>query len=611
MEKLMLVNVVDVGEMRIAILEDGVLEELYLERASREQMVGNIYKAKVVNVEPSIQAAFLDLGTARNAFLHVSDVMPSYYTARPDGSRPQPRGGHDYPPIHAVLRRGQELVVQVTKDPIGSKGPTVTTYISLAGRFLVMMPHVRHHGISRKIADEEERQRLKQLLNEMSLPQDMGFIVRTAGAGRNKMELLKDLQHLQNLWKVIAARIDEAKIGDLIYRESDLVIRTIRDLFTMDTQKVIIDSQPEYERAQDFIKTFMPRNQRLLELYTDPEPLFHRYKIEEEIEKIHRRKVSLPMGGSIVVDQTEALVAIDVNSGKIKHESDPEEAAFRTNMAAATEITRQLRLRDLGGVIINDFIDMRSPKHIRAVEKALSDALKRDRARTKVLKMSQFGIIEMTRQRVRSSLMQALYEHCPFCAGSGEVKSPETMAFDVLREIRARLANPQAKGIEVLVNSRVANYLQNERRRELIRIEDASQKRIVVVGLDDYSQDKVEVKVIKEEALPPAAPPSRELFIPPEVKAAGAQEGGAGPTQRPGPPQEQRSHRRRGRRGGRRHRPHPPQPQAQQSPPRQEEIPVLELAPDEAAPEKPGEPEREKPPPAEEKKGPQTPSDRE
>jgi ribonuclease E len=477
--------------------------------------------------------------------------MPSCYAVRDDGSRAVARGGHDYPPIHAALRRGQELVVQVTKESIGSKGPSVTTYVSLAGRFLVMMPDVKHHGISRKITDEEERQRLKQVLGEMGLSPDFGLIVRTAGTGRTKADLAKDLTHLQNLWKAISERIKDSRPGDLIYRESDLVIRTIRDLLTTDTNKILIDSKPEYERAQEFLGTFMPRQTRIIELYSDPEPMFHRYKIEDEIEKIHRRKVSLPMGGSIVIDQTEALVAIDVNSGKIKHETDPEETAFRTNMAAAPEIARQLRLRDLGGVIINDFIDMRSQKRCRAVEKALSDALKRDRARTKVLRMSQFGVIEMTRQRVRSSLMQAFYERCPHCAGEGEVKSPETLSLEIMREIRARLNEPSARGVELVVNPRVAHYLHNERRRELVRLEDATQKRILITGREDFSPEKVEVKIVREEMPAPAAPPSRELVIPPEVKAA-----------RPQPPEGQPRSRRRPRRRGRGRRPYAPGPQA-------------------------------------------------
>jgi len=550
MEKEMLVNVVDVGEMRIAILEDGVLEELYIERASREQMVGNIYKAKVVNVEPSIQAAFVEFGAERNGFLHVSDVMPSAYAQRPDGSRPQAHGGREYPPIHAILRRGQEIVVQVTKDAIGSKGPSVTTYLSLAGRFLVMMPDVKHHGISRKIMDEDERLRLKQTLTEMNLPTDMGIIIRTAGEGRNKTDLAKDVDHLQNLWKAISERIKGAKVGECIYQESDLVIRTIRDLLAADTKKILIDSQPEYERAQEFLKTFIPRQERILQLYTDPEPLFHHYRIEEEIEKISRRKVSLPMGGSIVFDQTEALVAIDVNSGKIKHESDPEETAFRTNMAAAPEIARQLRLRDMGGVIIMDYIDMRSMKHQRGVEKALTDAMKRDRARTKVLRMSKFGIIEMTRQRVRSSLKQALYQKCPYCAGAGELKSAETVSLDIMRQIRLQLNNPSARAIEIAVNPRVADYLQNQRRRELVRMEDSTQKRILITAREDLVPDKVEVKIIREEVPSPTAPPSKELVIPPEVKAGAVQEGGA-----PQPPQQQPRRRRGRRRGGRRHRP--------------------------------------------------------
>ena len=325
------------------------------------------------------------------------------------------------------------MLVQVIKESIGTKGPTLSTYISIPGRYLVLMPGLNRVGVSRKIVDEGQRRKLREIMNELNPPKGLGFIVRTAGLERTKRELARDLAYLLRLWKVILRRIKKAKAPTPIYQESDMIIRTIRDIFTSEIDTIWIDEPAAFERAQDFLRVVMPRFVNRLKLYDEKVPLFHKYGIEDEIAKIQRRHVPLPEGGSIVIDQTEALVAIDVNSGNFRVEDDAERTAYEMNLRAAKEIARQLRLRDLGGVIVNDFIDMREERHRRGVERALREAIKRDRARTKVLRMSAFGLIEMTRQRIRPSLKRSVYEDCPQCTGAGVVKTAESMAIDVMR----------------------------------------------------------------------------------------------------------------------------------------------------------------------------------
>ncbi len=473
MKQEMLINVAQPEECRIAIVEDGVLEELYIERTSQDNYVGNIYKGKVVNIEPSIQAAFVDFGVGRNGFLHISDIEPQYYRQGGfDPSRPIDFGGRSYrndvdlgdvddqaddapeaatktrgrtrtarpgarprikPPIQDILRRGDELLVQVIKEGIGTKGPTLSTYISIPGRYLVLMPALGRVGVSRKIEDDEARRKLRDYMLELNPPKGLGFIVRTAGVDRTKRELSRDLAYLLRLWKVIVRRIRKCPSPVDIYQESDMIIRTIRDIFTADVDAIYIDEVSAYERAKEFLQIVMPRYASRLQLYSGREPLFHKYRLDEEIARIHQRKVPLRQGGSIVIDQTEALVAIDVNSGNFRADDSAEETAYQMNLLAAREIARQLRLRDLGGVVVNDFIDMRKERHRRNVERALRDAVKRDRARTKILRTSPFGLIEMTRQRIRPSLKRSVYRDCPGCIGTGVVKTAESMALEVMR----------------------------------------------------------------------------------------------------------------------------------------------------------------------------------
>jgi ribonuclease E len=776
MKKEMLINVMQPEECRIAIVEDGVLEELYVERTSHESYVGNIYKGRIVNIEPSIQAAFVDFGVGRNGFLHVSDVEPAYYrhleSRRPDegrrggGGRDRDRGGRDrgfdrdrgrggdrdrgrsgdrdrgrgsrrppnrdefdtaraldedfppeaptpqaeaapldvgpaFPPtqppavddfvreerpfhgsdrevpsetaddeaprrsdpdpdsdrprymdsaerrtekesysgrdsslegggepfgrsipeepiphrgqpddaefgrdenlptqaekfvaefedepdteadaaedqaddallddldemdevdeerlppfdedgeesaprrgrgpggpgrgdrrgggnrrgpagrpgfgrpkplIQDIFKRGQEVLVQVIKEGIGTKGPTLSTYISIAGRYLVLMPGLNRVGVSRKIADDDARRRLREIFHELQPPKGLGFIIRTAGMDRTKKELQRDLAYLARLWQVVARRIRKIKAPAEIYRESDMITRTIRDTFASDIDTIYVDEPSAFEQAQEFMQVVMPRYANRIKHFAESEPLFHKYGIENEISRIQMRHVPLPSGGSIVIDQTEALVAIDVNSGNFRADNNAEETAYQMNLQAAKEIARQLRLRDLGGVIVNDFIDMREEKHRRGVERAMREAVRRDRARTKILKISQFGIIEMTRQRIRPSLKRSIYQDCPHCRSTGHVKTTESMSIDVMRMIQLAAHRPTVARVEVKVAEEVAHYLLNKKRRELARLEEAGEIQVGVTGklgaapealeFTCYDNNNNEVKVIQQE----------------------------------------------------------------------------------------------------------------
>ncbi len=475
MPKRMLVNFSDPDECRVAVMQDRELEELFIERTSTEHYVGNIYKGRVENVEPSIQAAFVELGLERNGFLHVSDVNTDYVKQAKVKKAP-----HQFPRLQQVLRRGQEVVVQVTKSGIGTKGPALTTYLSLPGRFLVLMPNIKRHGVSRKIEDDEQRQELKDILHALNAPEDMGVIVRTAGRGRGKRELQRDLAYLQRLYQAIQKRVKSVKAPALLYQETDLVTRVIRDFFTPDTDEIVIDNEAMLAKAVEFMQGVMPRYANRVRLYSGDVPIFHAYGVEKHIENIYARRVDLPGGGYIVIDQTEALVAIDVNSGSYRERRDPEESAFQLNMLAAKEIARQLRLRDLGGVVIIDFVDLLDQKHISALEKALHDALKVDKARYKTLKMSEFGIVQMTRQRMRPSVRRSMFQECPHCHGSGQMRTAESMAVAVLRVLPMALAGDDIYRVEVTVAGDVAEHLNNAKRLDLASIEKRYGKGVVV-----------------------------------------------------------------------------------------------------------------------------------
>ncbi len=511
-ERTMLINVADGDECRIAILHQGRLEELFIERASTESHVGNIYKGRVVNVEPSIQAAFIDFGLPKNGFLHVSDLQPQYFPESmrhvEDVGRKTPR--RERPPIQRCLRRGQEIIVQVIKEGIGTKGPTLSSYISIPGRYLVMMPGMSRLGVSRRIEDEETRRKMRRILDELDLPKDMGFILRTAGIDQTKRELQRDLNYLQRLWKVVADRIRTERAPCELYQESDLVIRTIRDVYSSDFGKIIVDDEATARKAREFLAIAMPRVNPPVEFYKGATPLFHHYGIEAEIERINSRHVPLPSGGSLVIESTEALVAIDVNSGRYREHDDAEETAYRINLEAAEEIARQLRLRDLGGLILCDFIDMRMEKHRRGVERALRDALKKHKERAKCLRMSQFGIVEMTRQRTRPSIKRSIYQDCPYCRGAGLVKNPESMVLEVMRLLRLAVHHEQVDRVEVRVSRDVAHLLQNRKRAAIHELEQQTGRRIMIRADGNLGPDQYAFEVIDRRGgtIPLIAPTS-------------------------------------------------------------------------------------------------------
>jgi ribonuclease E len=395
----------------------------------------------------------------------------------------RPGSGRPKPLIQDIFKRGQEVIVQVIKEGIGTKGPTLSTYISIAGRYLVLMPSLNRLGVSRKIQDDEQRRRLRDIVTELKPPKGLGFIVRTAAMEQNKKELQADLAYLTRLYQVVARRIKKLRAPAEVYQESDMITRTIRDTFAKDVDTIWVDEPNAYEHAKEFMQIVMPaRYAERIKLYDGAEPLFHKYGIEEEIARIQMKQVPLPQGGSIVIEQTEALVAIDVNSGNFRADGNAEETSYQLNLLAAKEIARQLRLRDLGGVIVNDFIDMRDEKHRRGVEKALKDAIKRDRARTKVLRTSAFGLIEMTRQRIRPSLKRSVYQDCAHCLGTGQVKTCESMSIEVMRMLQMAGHRDNVARITIKVADDVSHYLQNKKRKEIARLEEGGNIQVQIQG---------------------------------------------------------------------------------------------------------------------------------
>ena len=509
MKKKMLINVADEEESRVAIVEDGILEELTIETSSKEQIKGNIYNGVVVKVEPSLQAAFVDYGGKRHGFLPMGEIQPRWYTTefRSEDRERRPR-------IQDVIKRNQKVLVQVVKEELGTKGASLSSYVSLPGRYLVLMPGSdTAGGISRKIEDEEERKKLKEIIAQLEPPPDIGVIVRTAGLNRNKAELQRDMIYLQRLWASIEDKSRESPVLALIYQEHDLVIRSIRDYFTPDIQEVLIDHREVYRRARDFFQAVMPRYQGRVQLYRDKKPLFARYQLEEQIEEIYSQKVELKSGGSIVIDPTEALVSIDVNSGRATKEKGIEETAFKTNTEAAQEIARQLRLRDLGGLIVIDFIDMRNVKHAQEIEKTLRQALKRDKARTQVSRISQFGLLELSRQRLKPTILEGNYLKCPHCEGSGLIKSTISLALTVLRRIRAEAAKETLASVKALLPTDVALYLLNQKRQEIAHLEEEYNLTLYLAGNTTARQNEYSLEFIKRDIVPDSTPVSDKLFV--------------------------------------------------------------------------------------------------
>jgi len=493
MAREMLINVAESEECRVAVIEDGSLEELYVERTSLSSHVGNIYKGKVANIESGIQAAFIDFGIGKNGFLHISDLHPKYFTkaggkhAENIGRRKSLR---ERPPIQDCLRKGRELVVQVTKEGLKTKGATLSTYLALPGKYLVMMPWMKKHGVSHKIEDEDERKRLRQILDDSNPPKGQGFIIRTAGQACSKRDIQNDLRYLGRLWRTIEKRMETEKTPGELYQESDLVIRAMRDVFNSKISNIICDSESVVRKIREFFSLAAPRLKRRVTYYDSKVPLFHKYRIEDEIAKVQSRRVELKGGGSIVIEQTEALVSIDVNSGRYRKQKSAEQTAYESNIEAAAEIARQLRLRDLGGLIICDYIDMRNAKHRKAVEKAFRAAVKADRARSRILGISRFGVVEMTRQRMRPSLQSATYLACRHCGGTGFVKSHESLAIELIRLLHLSASKEQMKRVELFVSPEVADYLQNTKRAAIAQVEQLNDKRIVIHSASNYAGEK-------------------------------------------------------------------------------------------------------------------------
>jgi ribonuclease E len=493
--KKLLINAVDPEEYRIALIEDGILEEFYIETAAREQVRGNIYKGVVAHIEPALQAAFIDYGAEKNGFLQADEIHPEYHAESVENAE----GHRKHLPIQKMIHRGQEILVQVTKEESGSKGVALTTYISLPGRFLVLTPGQPGIGISRKIEDEEERSRLKEILSQCKIPEGIGTIVRTAGSGKNKKEVTKSMESLLRLWEEIRTRAMEQLAPSLVYKEMDLAIRTIRDLFSPDIQEILIDNKEIHKQVRDFLGIIAPRQRNQVKLYKETRPIFSKHQIENQIETIFQNRVKLKSGGHIVIDSTEALVAVDVNSGRSIKERQIEETAFKTNLEAAEEIARQLRLRDLGGLIVIDFIDMKETKHDNEVVKVLKNFLKRDKARTTVSRISKFGLLELSRQRIRPPIQFGTYYTCPTCQGKGQVRSTETLALMYLRKIWLGISKGAIATVNGILPLEVANYLLNRKREELCRLEERHKVSIIIEGQPHILPEEGKLEFTKKE----------------------------------------------------------------------------------------------------------------
>jgi ribonuclease G len=481
--------VVNVGllETRVAVQEGNLLTELYLERHRHRSIVGSVYKGTVTNVLPGMQAAFVDIGLAKDAFLYAGD-----YTVNLTDLAPPGLDGDDDPdadldvdeepkreatgPIEEMLARGQTVLVQVSKESLGTKGARITSFISLPGRYLVYMPQARHIGVSRRIRDERERDRLRAALRGLDLPPG-GFILRTNAEGKGEAELAHDVEFLSRLWSQIQARFDTAPAGAALHEEMDLTFRVVRDLFSPDVDEFVVDDRAAHHKCLDYVRALVPALADRVRLYTERAPVFEALGIEKDIEKALRRRVWLKSGGYIVIDHTEALVSIDVNTGKYVGKRDFEQTVLKINLEAVSEVVRQIRLRDLGGIIIIDFIDMEVPEHREQVEKALKRALAADKARTNVLHISELGLVEMTRKRVRQDLRALLTQHCPACRGTGVVKSTETLATEIFRAVQARAAAdaPPGEGREIVVrvHPELGAYLEADGRPDLERLQGA------------------------------------------------------------------------------------------------------------------------------------------
>ncbi len=497
----LLINVTET-ETRVALMENRMLAELFYERSRELGIVGNIYKGRVVKVLPGMDAAFVDIGLEKAAYLYVSDVCQSQETfsvfADQEGQllpfsddSPDEESLPDNQ-ISDLLQEGQDILVRVSREPISTKGARITTYSSLAGRYLVLLPTVNNIGISRKIVDEEERQRLRELVSTVK-PADMGVIVRTASEGKDKQSLIHDLNFLLKLWQNILLKYERSKAPALIYQDLRLPQRLIRDLYSDDIDRLLIDSEAEYRELKNFVSTFFPSMDCSIELYQGMQPLFQAYDVEMEVNKALDKKVWLKSGGSIIIETTEALTAIDVNTGRYVGKRNLEDTILKTNLEAAKEIAFQLRLRNIGGIIIIDFIDMEDKGHRERVFNALEEALSGDKAKAHVLKISELGMVEMTRERTRDNLVRVLCDDCPYCDGRGFVKSVSTVTYEIFREIKSYSCAEDIVELVVMVSPEVADYLYDVESLAMDSMEYELGKKITTKKIDHFHREEYEI----------------------------------------------------------------------------------------------------------------------
>ncbi|MCC6765792.1 MAG: Rne/Rng family ribonuclease [Deltaproteobacteria bacterium] len=530
----MLINVTHAEESRVGIVDDGQLESFEIESFSREHLKGNIYKGVVRRIHPAIEAAFVDIGADRDAFLPLDEICFRNLPGGRNGGASQERGEKGRRRIKEVLKSGDEILVQIVKEQFTNKPPTLSTFYSLPGRYLVLLPGSEDAGISRKI-EGEERVRVREMIESLHPPAGCGIIVRTAaGFDDEHRELERDLAYLARLWESIKQNAETKRGPALIYREHDLVLRNIRDYFTPDIDEVFIDNEDVHERAKDFLHNIMPGKEHLLHLYQGDQPIFSRFGLEAQIESIYKRRVALKSGGSIVIDGTEALTAIDVNSGGSMRGTTQEETAHKTNLEAAREVARQLRLRDLGGIIVVDFIDMRVQSHIVDVERALREAMRPEKARHDVGRISKLGLLEISRQRLRPAAVASSYTACPMCEGHGSIRTPESAALGTLRKIHHRVAEGDVAQMNVTLPRDVAMYLLNQKRDDLATLERRYSARINIVISDKLMPHQSEIETrIREVTAPVAVLRPGEVASAdrtPNGLAASARGGGRRPT---------------------------------------------------------------------------------
>lgn len=482
MIKKILINI-EPQEKRVAIIKDNILEEFYIERPASRTIVGNIYKGKVEAVTPSINAAFVNIGQPKNGFLYLSEALETIEPVEAHGvSQP------------VQVKKGDEILVQVVKESFGTKGPRLTTHISMPGRYIVLMPQDNMRGVSHRIENVAERERLLGILREISLPKDLGFIVRTASQERTKKDLIHDSRFLLKLWQRISKVSGRNPAPTLIYEDYDLILRTVRDSFTEDIAELVVDSKPEFYRIRQFVRSFLPHLGRRIRYHRQDLPLFEKEEVEKHINKIYENRVYLKCGGYIIIEPTEGLVVIDVNSGRFRKRTNQEEMAFLVNSQAAVETARQLRLRDLGGIIVIDFIDMQSESHRRQLLSLLKSHLSQDRTKTDCLGISRLGLVEMTRERTHLTVESLSYQDCPYCKGKGKVKSYETLAINVLKQLKDILSHDKRREITALLNPEVARYIKASSQDSINRLSRTYRSNIHIQ--EDPSLHVEQIKVI-------------------------------------------------------------------------------------------------------------------